>query len=99
MPSMNPEDSLQNKTSLAPYKIAVSRYIRSTMVLKNVKYEDLADALAGKGVKLTASNLRNRVSKGLFSADMFILILEVLEHTENALEDIIRQASSAKPPM
>jgi len=87
---MNEHDSLENKKILTAYKSAISRYIRSCMVLQDVKYDDLVIALADKGIVLTASNLRNKVSKGLFSADMFVVLLEILHMTDNPMEAILK---------
>ena len=88
---MKENESLSNKTALAPYKTAIARYIRSVMVLKNVRYDDLADTMASQGIVLTASNLRNKVSKGLFSADMLVMIIEALGVEEIALAEILKQ--------
>jgi len=88
---MQETQSLRNKAALTPYKAAIARYIRSQMVLKDLRYEELATALSGKGIELTGSNLRNKVSKGLFSGDMLVVILELLEADENAFSEILRQ--------
>ncbi len=88
---MKETQSLKNKTALAPYKAAIARYIRSQMVLKNQRYEDLSLALRQKGIELTGSNLRNKVSKGLFSADMLLIILELLDANEEAISEILKQ--------
>lgn len=88
---MKETQSLKNKAALAPYKEAIARYIRSQMVLKNQRYDDLAIALRQKGIELTGSNLRNKVSKGLFSADMLLVILELLEASDSAVSEILKQ--------
>jgi len=88
---MKESESLGNKAALSSYKSAIARYIRSAMVLNDIKYDDLVVALADRGVVLTASNLRNKVSKGLFSADMLVMLVEILKVEEVALIDILKQ--------
>lgn len=88
---MKENDSLQNKAVLRPYKIAIARYIRASMVLQNLKYDDIVERLVQRGMVLTASNLRNKVSKGLFSADMLIILLDILEVEQSAVVDILKQ--------
>lgn len=88
---MKQEQSVKNKEALAPYKNAVVRYIRARMVLKQIKYEDLVVALQDRGVHLTANNLRNRVSKGLFSADMLLMLIEILDVQEDAMQKMLEQ--------
>lgn len=87
---MNPEQSIQNKSSLAVYRNALSRYIRSTMVLKELKYDDLVSDLDAKGVYLTAENLRSKVSKGMFSADLLLLLFETMQVSDSACEEILK---------
>ena len=88
---MKESESLKNKEALQPYKSAIARYIRSSMVLHDVKYDDLVDKLTERGMVLTASNLRNKVSKGLFSADMLVILIEILGVEETAVSDILKQ--------
>ena len=82
---MKPEQSVTNKASLAPYRDSISRFIRSTMILKNKRYEDLAAGLEQRGIVLTSDNLRSKVSKGAFAADLLMAIFDVLEVEEEAL--------------
>ncbi|WP_160153460.1 DUF6471 domain-containing protein [Microbulbifer sp. ALW1] len=88
---MDHKQSLDNHRALTPYKQATARYIRASMALKNVRYNDLADALAERGITVTAENLRSKVSKCMFSADLFIAILDVLGVEGGALTDILKQ--------
>lgn len=88
---MKETQSLKNKEALTPYKTAIARYIRAQMQLNGVRYEDLSVLLKTKGIELTGSNLRNKVSKGLFSADMLVIILELLHADDHALTDILKQ--------
>lgn len=95
---MKPEQSACNKVSLAPYRSATSRYIRSCMILRNKRYEDLAAALEAKGIVLSSDNLRSKVSKGAFAADLLLAIFEVLEVEEEALPQISKlRQESIKP--
>lgn len=88
---MQIKQSVDYKEALAPYKSAVSRYIRSAMILKHFRYDDLARALNDKGITLTDSNLRNKVSRGMFSADLLIAIIDVLDVGESAMGEILKQ--------
>ncbi|MFL0808339.1 MAG: DUF6471 domain-containing protein [Oceanobacter sp.] len=90
---MKPEQSVINKASLSPYRDSISRFIRSTMILRNKRYEDLASGLEQRGIVLTSENLRSKVSKGAFAADLLIAIFDVLEVEEDALKKMrdIRQ--------
>lgn len=92
---MNQDQSVKNRQALSPYKLAITRYIRSSLALKGLKYDDLSDALNKRGVSMTPENLRSKTHKGMFSADLFTAIIEVLELEENALRDILKQAHNA----
>ena len=87
---MQQSQTLRNKQSLAIYKNAITRYIRSAMALKNMRYEDLSQQLQSKGITMTEENLRSKVSKGMFSADLLVVILEILAVEDSALRDILR---------
>ncbi len=87
-------NSLSNKAAFAPYKTAITRYIRSAMVLKGKKYDDLVIELEARGILLTADNLRSKVSKGMFSADLLVAIIDVLGAQENAMRDILKQVKN-----
>lgn len=88
---MNQDQSLKNRQSLSPYKVAITRYIRSALVLKGLKYDDLSEALAKKGITMTPENLRSKTHKGMFSADLFAAIIDVLGLEDNALREILKQ--------
>lgn len=89
--SMNQDQSIKNRQALSPYKLAITRYIRSSLALKGLKYDDLSDALNNKGIVMTPENLRSKTHKGMFSADLFAAIIDVLELEEDALRDILKQ--------
>lgn len=92
---MNPDQSVKNKQALAPYKLAITRYIRSSLALKGLKYEHLSDALNKKGIVMTPDNLRSKTHKGMFSADLFAAIIDVLGLEESALNEILKQTNDA----
>lgn len=54
------------------------RIIRTEMVKQGATYEDLAKRLAAIGVTDNPSNLRNKVSRGTFTAAFFLQSLEAL---------------------
>ncbi|GGY50868.1 hypothetical protein GCM10011297_24690 [Bacterioplanes sanyensis] len=85
---MKPEQSAQNKRSLAQYRMAISRLIRSSMILKSKRYEDLALELEQRGIVLTSENLRSKVSKGAFAADLFLVVVDILDMNDEALQQI-----------
>ncbi|ASP37772.1 hypothetical protein CHH28_03375 [Bacterioplanes sanyensis] len=85
---MKPEQSAQNKRNLAQYRMAISRFIRSAMILKNKRYEDLAAELELRGIVLTSENLRSKVSKGAFAADLLLVIVDILDMNDEALLQI-----------
>lgn len=89
--TMDHKQSLENHRALTPYKQAIARYVRASMALKNVRYNDLADALAQRGIAVTPENLRSKVSKCMFSADLFVAIIDVLGVESSAMPDILKQ--------
>lgn len=92
---MNPEQSIHNKASLSTYRTHLSRYIRSTMILKGLKYDDLSARLEEYGVSLTADNLRSKVSKGMFAADLMLLLFKIMQVEDSALLDIMKLVEQA----
>ncbi|TBR38437.1 hypothetical protein CBF23_012110 [Marinomonas agarivorans] len=88
---MNQDQSLKNRQALAPYKLALTRYFRSALALKGLKYDDLCEALKEKGITMTPENLRSKTHKGMFSADLFLAMIDVLDLEPDALSDILKQ--------
>ena len=88
---MNQDQSIRNKAALKAYKQSISRYIRAAMVLNGIKYDQLTERLQQLDIHLTADNLRSKVSKGMFSADLLVAIIQVLDTQEQAMADIIKQ--------
>ena len=87
---MEPDQSIKNRRALAPYKQAITRYIRAAMVLQGVKYHGLAEGLAKEGIVMTPENLRSKVSKGMFSSDLLAAIIDVLGVEEDAMREVLK---------
>lgn len=62
------------------------RMLRAEMVRRGVSYDDLVARLAEAGVKETSASLRNKVSRGSFTADFFLQALSALGVTKLHLE-------------
>ncbi|HEV7372015.1 DUF6471 domain-containing protein [Arenibaculum sp.] len=62
----------------AEWKAEVKRLLRAEMARRGIGYDDLARRLATIGVEETAVNLRNKVSRGGFSAAFLLQCLEVM---------------------
>jgi hypothetical protein len=56
----------------------VKRLLRAEMARHGVTYDDLAEKLAAIGVRDTAVNLRNKVSRGKFSAIFLVQCLAAM---------------------
>lgn len=52
--------------------------IKSELKGRNMTYADLVDSLAAVGVKETEANLRNKISRGNFSAAFFLQTLDAI---------------------
>lgn len=89
---MDHKQSLSNQQALAPYKQAIARYVRASMALKGMRYSDLAQALAERGISMTTENLRSKVSKCMFSADLLAAIIDALSLEDSAMPEILKQA-------
>jgi hypothetical protein len=58
--------------------LSAKRIIRSEMVRRDVSYQELADRLAEAGEDFSEAALRNKVSRGSFTADFFLSVLAVM---------------------
>lgn len=58
------------------------RMLRAEMVRRGISYEDLVQRLSEAGVKETSASLRNKVSRGSFTADFFLRALESMGVTK-----------------
>lgn len=85
---MTPEQSLQNRQALAHLKKALSLYLRSTMKLKQFDYKQLVAELELRGIELTESNLRTKISGGNIQGPLMILILHILGVEAQAMTEI-----------
>lgn len=68
------------------YEQKAKRLLRSQMTLKGVSYAELAERLKEVGVTETDVNLRNKVSRGKFSAAFLIEALEAIGSRELRLD-------------
>ncbi|MCO1333320.1 DUF6471 domain-containing protein [Microbulbifer sp. OS29] len=89
---MDHTQSLSNQQALTPYKKAIARYVRASMALKGMRYGDLAQALAERGISMTPENLRSKVSKCMFSADLLAAIIDAMSAEDSAMLEILKQA-------
>lgn len=89
---MTPEQSLQNRQALSHLKKALSLYLRSTMKLKQFDYKQLVSELEARGIELTESNLRTKISGGNIQGPLMLLILQILGVDAQALSEISKLA-------
>lgn len=54
------------------------RILRSEMVKRGIGYAELSSRLADTGIKLSEAALRNKVSRGAFTAEFFLQSLAAL---------------------
>lgn len=59
--------------------IAAKGVLRGEMVRRRIDYADLVALLAEDGVKETTANLRNKVSRGSFTAAFLLQCLHVMQ--------------------
>lgn len=69
------------------YGERAKRLLRSEMVRRGVSYEMLSERLGGIGSPDTPVNLRNKVSRGKFTAAFMLLCMEALGAKTLALMD------------
>ena len=70
--------SVNNKKSILPYAKASSLHIKKLMVEHEITYDDIVLLLDKRGVVLSSSNLRNKVSGNALSAGLFFLMVEII---------------------
>ena len=56
-----------------------ARLLRAEMVRRDLSYADLAERLAAQGHATTEASLRNKVSRGTFSADFLIHCMTAMD--------------------
>ncbi len=79
---------MDQNTAPNPWRKLISRYIKSEMTKKGIKYEELSSRLAKTGTQQTAANLRNKINRGILGADLFVQILFVLETNQLSREQL-----------
>ncbi|QUL36818.1 DUF6471 domain-containing protein [Erythrobacter sp. JK5] len=55
-----------------------ARILRAEMVRREVSYADLSELLAAEGIEASEASIRNKVSRGSFTADFFLSALAVM---------------------
>ncbi len=77
----------------------ISRFLKSEMAAKGLKYRNLSDKLADIGTHQSEGNLRQKVNRGQLSAQLFIQLLIVMEietlETEQIKKIMIHLANSS----
>ncbi len=76
--------SVKNKMSILPYAKGTSLHIKKLMVEHEITYDELVAKLEVRGVVLSSSNLRNKVSGNSLSAGLFFLMIEMITGELNA---------------
>jgi len=61
--------------------------LRSEMMRKGVNYKGLVERLAAAGIRETEANLRNKISRGGFTAAFLVQCLVVMGVTSLRLDD------------
>ncbi len=65
--------------NIPAWATALSRYVGALLKLHGLEYSDLSARLAAIGVEQSAANLRAKIAKGTFGAQLFLQIMYVLE--------------------
>lgn len=76
--------SVNNKKSILPYAKATTLHIKKLMVEHEMTYDDIVAKLEQRGVILSSSNLRNKVSGNALSAGLFFLMIEIITDSLSA---------------
>jgi len=67
------------KKSKDPWAIAVKSYLKSELVKRNLSYGDLVTLLAEIGVEESEVSIRNKFSRGTFSAVFCFQVLTAVK--------------------
>lgn len=70
--------SVNNKKSILPYAKGASLHVKKLMVEYEVTYDELVSRLEQRGVVLSSSNLRNKVSGNALSCGLFFLMVDII---------------------
>ncbi len=81
--SSNPVDDFDPKENAAAMDqagmLVAKSLLRAEMAKRRLTYETLADVMVDYGIEENARNLRNKVSRGSFSAAWFFGIMMIME--------------------
>ena len=66
------------------YSTEAKRILRAAMIRNGLSYEDMIPLLKQVGLEDSVANLRNKISRGRFSASFFLQFLEAVNATANA---------------
>ena len=69
------------------YGERAKRVLRAAMVRRGIGYDELAEKLTAQGVPDTAVNLRNKVSRGKFTAAFLLAVCDALDVSELRTSD------------
>ena len=70
------------------WAVGVSRLIKTQMAATGISYADLSMKLKALGTLQTPENLRVKINRGNFGAQLFVQLLIVMEKKEISLEDL-----------
>ena len=76
--------SVNNKKSILPYAKATTLHLKKLMVEHEMTYDDIVVLLEQRGVVLSSSNLRNKVSGNALSTVLFFLMVEIISGEASA---------------
>ena len=79
------------------WSIGVSRLIKAHMAATGITYADLSNKLEKLGTTQSPENLRVKINRGNFGAQLFVQLLIAMDKTEinlKELKDIIDNISS-----
>lgn len=79
------------KSVATDWSAAAKGLLRSEMTRRGVSYSELVDRLAAIGVEESEANLRNKVSRGSFSAAFLVQCLVVMDVRSLALDHLIAE--------
>ncbi|HEX4198049.1 MAG TPA: DUF6471 domain-containing protein [Caulobacteraceae bacterium] len=65
----------------------VRALLRAEMTRRQISYKDLVGLLKKIGVEETAANLRNKISRGSFTAIFFVQVLRAIGCTSLRLDE------------
>lgn len=86
-----------NYTHDSKWATGVSRLIKANMAATGVSYADLSERLKRLGTQQSPENLRVKINRGNFGAQLFVQLLIVLDKTEinlKELENIVKNVTT-----